>query len=144
MKNILFVGALALTTACISGEQASAWINSQFGMGLNWNWASGGNSIGYGLYRDGQPGGAEFFHSLQATPAYPQPTNCAPTYPTNPVPQPQPHCAPTGPIPVPAVGPSYAAPTAPAGNATQSLYRPTYRYQAAPSYYPAYNQPRRY
>jgi len=142
MKNILFVGALALTTACMSGEQASAWINSQFGVGLNWNWASGGNSFGYGLIRDGQPGGAEFYHSLQAVPAYPQPTNCAPTYPTNPVPQA--HCAPTGPIPVPAIAPT-SAPTAPAGNATQSLYRAAPRYQAAPSYHPAYyNQPRRY
>lgn len=128
MKNLLLVGALALTTACISEEQASAWINSQFGVGLNWNWASGGNCLGWGLFRDGQPGGPDIYNSFGTTPMYPQQSGCAPTYPTQPqfappAPTPAPHHASTGPIPVPAI-----APTAPATNASQSLYRPTYNY----------------
>jgi hypothetical protein len=142
MKNLLLVSALTLTLACTSGEQASAWVNSQFGMGLNWNFASGGNSYFWGLVRDGQPYGADFCHSLQTVAVPPAVGPCTPVPPANVFPCPHHHgVAPVVPAPVPA--PTYpaaaaaAATTAPAA-ASQSLYRPSY-YQ--PYYY--YYQPRR-
>src|SRR5207302_1130684 len=61
MKKILAIGILAVTAIAFSQQQASAWVNSRFGVGLNWEWQSGGNSFGWGLYRNGQPPGPEGF-----------------------------------------------------------------------------------
>lgn len=55
MKKLLPIGLLAVSIAALSQEQASAWINSRFGIGLNWSWQSGGNNFLWGLFRDGQP-----------------------------------------------------------------------------------------
>src|SRR5436190_1535835 len=67
MKKFLTMGALALTLGALLAVEASAWINSKFGVGLNWNYQSGGNSALFGLFRNGQPpapdcgiGGAPF------------------------------------------------------------------------------------
>jgi hypothetical protein len=57
MKKFLTAGVLALTVAAFSQQQASAWINCRFGIGFNWNWSCGGNSILWGAYRNGQPPG---------------------------------------------------------------------------------------
>jgi hypothetical protein len=55
MKKILTAGLLALSAALITDQQASAWVNCKFGVGLNWNWQSGGNNLLWGAFRNGQP-----------------------------------------------------------------------------------------
>ena len=61
MKKILLTGLLAISALSLSQQEASAWINSRFGIGLNWDFQSGGNSILWGLWRNGQPPGPEAF-----------------------------------------------------------------------------------
>jgi hypothetical protein len=60
MKKFLTAGVLALTVAACSHQQASAWINCKFGIGLNWNWQSGGNNMLWGVFRNGQPGAPDW------------------------------------------------------------------------------------
>lgn len=55
MKKILTAGFLALSAALITDQQASAWVNCKFGVGLNWHWQSGGNNFLWGAFRNGQP-----------------------------------------------------------------------------------------
>lgn len=55
MTKILPIGMLTLFLALAAHQQASAWINSRFGVGFNWSWQSGGNNLLWGLLRDGQP-----------------------------------------------------------------------------------------
>jgi hypothetical protein len=55
MKKILTAGLLALSAALITDQQASAWVNCKFSVGLNWNWQSGGNNFLWGAFRNGQP-----------------------------------------------------------------------------------------
>ena len=55
MKKFLTLGALALTLAVLSTQQASAWTNFKFGVGLNFGYQAGGNNFGWGLFRNGQP-----------------------------------------------------------------------------------------
>lgn len=50
-------GLLALALAALADQPASAWVNSKFGIGLNWNWQSGGNNFLWGFFRNGQPPG---------------------------------------------------------------------------------------
>jgi len=61
MKKLLTMGALAVALLACSQQQASAWKNMKFACGLNWEWSSGGNSFGWGLWRNGQPPGPEGF-----------------------------------------------------------------------------------
>jgi hypothetical protein len=61
MKKLLAMGALAVALLAVSQQQASAWKNVKFGCGLNWEWSSGGNCFGWGLWRSGQPPGPESF-----------------------------------------------------------------------------------
>jgi hypothetical protein len=68
MKKILAIGILAVTAIAFSQQQASAWVNTRFGVGLNWEYQSGGNTFGWGLYRNGQPPGPETFSGSQAQP----------------------------------------------------------------------------
>lgn len=130
MKKIIITGLLTLVAMCASQNQASAWCNSRFGVGLNWNYASGGNSFLFGLIKNGQPGGADCIRSCVATPVYPAQGPCSPV-------------PPAGPLCPPAAAPAVVAPPAAhghhghAGAATQSLrypsyYRPTY--PTAPTY----------
>jgi len=132
MKKFLLTSILGLLMTCACQQQASAWVNSKFGVGMNWSWQSGGNSLGWGLIKDGQPGGADFAHSCVATPAYPRPTCCV-TQPAPVTPAPQVYC-PTG---AGAPTADVAAPGAvPANTNTQSLRYPSYRpmYPVAPGY----------
>lgn len=55
MKKILTTGILALAVAALYAQTADAWINSKFGIGLNWNYQSGGNNLLWGAFRNGQP-----------------------------------------------------------------------------------------
>jgi hypothetical protein len=63
MKKVLALGMLAIGLIAFSQDQASAWKNHQFGIGLNWSRQSGGNNFGWGLYRNGQVPGPEAFGS---------------------------------------------------------------------------------
>jgi hypothetical protein len=61
MKKIVLAGLVALSVMAISQQQASAWVNSKFGVGLNWDVQSGGNQFLWGAWRNGQPPGPEGF-----------------------------------------------------------------------------------
>jgi hypothetical protein len=61
MKKIVFAGLLAVCVMAISHQQASAWVNTRFGVGLNWEMQSGGNQFLWGAWRNGQPPGPEAF-----------------------------------------------------------------------------------
>jgi hypothetical protein len=70
MKKILAIGILAITAIACSQQQASAWINSRFGVGLNWDVQSGGNNFLWGAFHNGQPPGPEAY-GFGAPPSYP-------------------------------------------------------------------------
>src|ERR1700677_1065819 len=55
MKKFIALGALALSVAAFSAQQASAWTNFKFGAGINFGYQAGGNNFGWGLFRNGQP-----------------------------------------------------------------------------------------
>jgi hypothetical protein len=61
MKKIVLAGLIAVSLVALSQQQASAWVNSRFGVGLNWERQSGGNNFGWGAWRNGQPPGPEGF-----------------------------------------------------------------------------------
>lgn len=61
MKKMALLGILALTFAVVGEQKASAWTNFKFGVGLNWNWQSGGNNLLWGAARGSQVPGAEYF-----------------------------------------------------------------------------------
>ena len=61
MKKIVFAGLLAISAMAIPQQQASAWVNSKFSVGLNWDMQSGGNNLLWGAWRNGQPPGPEAF-----------------------------------------------------------------------------------
>ena len=61
MKKFVSAGMLAFCLIAMSQQEASAWVNSKFGIGLNWDWQSGGNSFFWGVWRNGQPPGPEAF-----------------------------------------------------------------------------------
>jgi hypothetical protein len=56
-----FVGIFALALALASQQQASAWVNARFGVGLNIQYQSGNNCWLWGALRNGQVPGAESF-----------------------------------------------------------------------------------
>jgi hypothetical protein len=55
MKKFITMGILALAVAAISTQEAPAWLNWKFGLGMNLGWQSGGNNTLWGLFRNGQP-----------------------------------------------------------------------------------------
>jgi hypothetical protein len=115
MKKIVLAGLFAVSLMAFSQDQASAWVNSRFGVGLNWAWQSGGNNLGWGAWRNGQPPGPESFGSnfmpMQGFPGFggaPMPT-AAPVQnaydypaaqPQYPVPYPSPYQFATYPRPI--------------------------------------------
>jgi hypothetical protein len=80
MKKVLASGLLAICVIALGQQQASAWINAKFGVGLNWNFQSGGNTWGWGAWRNGQPPGPE---ALNSGPYQPY----GPVFPNYPPPQ---------------------------------------------------------
>jgi hypothetical protein len=54
MKKFVLLGALAVAVAALAQEEASAWTNCKFGIGLNWEHSSGGNNLLWGVFRNGQ------------------------------------------------------------------------------------------
>jgi hypothetical protein len=61
MKKIVLAGLFAISLIALSQQQASAWTNSRFSVGLNWSRQSGGNNFGWGAWVNGQPPGPEAF-----------------------------------------------------------------------------------
>jgi hypothetical protein len=81
MKKFLATGLLAIFAIALSQQQASAWVNAKFGVGLNWNYQSGGNTWGWGAWRNGQPPGPESLNSGPFQPYGPVfPTYGAPSH----------------------------------------------------------------
>jgi len=66
MKKIALAGLVAFALIAISQHQASAWTNTKFGIGLNFERQSGGNSAIWGLWRNGQPPGPDSFQPAPA------------------------------------------------------------------------------
>lgn len=122
MKRFLILGVFTVAFATMSIQEASAWINSNFGLGLNWNWQSGGNSFCGGLFRDGQPCGPDMVPSH--VPVYPRPCCCQ----AGVVQVPQIVCPPGAgaQAPLPGVGPGGP------GGPVQAF---RYSYRPAPGYY---------
>ena len=60
MKKFLAMGAAALVVAIFTLQQALAWVTFNTGIGANLGYQSGGNTLLWGLYRNGQPGGPDF------------------------------------------------------------------------------------
>ena len=61
MKKLVSAGLVAFCVIAIAQQNASAWTNSKFGVGLNWERQAGGNSALWGAWRNGQPPGPEAF-----------------------------------------------------------------------------------
>lgn len=55
MKKFFMMGVLATAIAVLSQQQASAWTNFKFGVGLNLGYQAGGNNFLWGAWRNGQP-----------------------------------------------------------------------------------------
>ena len=70
MKKIILAGLVAISALAITQQEASAWINSRFGVGLNWDLQTGGNSFLWGAWRNGQQPGPEAFGAGGAGPRF--------------------------------------------------------------------------
>ena len=99
MKKFVVMGALALAVPAFSREQAAAWTNARFGVGLNWERQSGANNFLWGMFRNGQvptpapgyphdghnfypypgPGAHPGTAEMQPAPAAPVPTGAHPS-----------------------------------------------------------------
>lgn len=66
MKKIALAGLVAIALIALSQQQASAWVNQRFSVGLNWHRQSGGNNFLWGAFRNGQPPGPEAFGGAQS------------------------------------------------------------------------------
>ena len=135
MKKIVLAGLFAIAVIAVTQQQASAWVNQRFGIGLNWHRQAGGNNFGWGLFRNGQTPGPEAFGGVFA-PSGP----VSPFFGNAPMPQAMPQAyAPQGYMPQttyfpPTPAPSYAGQYAsPYQFASQP--RETYYYYPAPAYY---------
>ena len=67
MKKVLTTGLLAIALIALTEQQASAWVNSRFSIGLNAERQSGGNGFGWGAWVNGQPPGPEVMQSYQTS-----------------------------------------------------------------------------
>jgi hypothetical protein len=54
MKKILLLSVLALSVAAFSSQKASAWSDWKFGVGLNFDYKGGGNTLLWGLKKSEQ------------------------------------------------------------------------------------------
>ena len=53
MKKVLGTGLLAMCALACVQQEASAWINSRFSVGLSWDWQSANNKLFWGAWRNG-------------------------------------------------------------------------------------------
>jgi hypothetical protein len=143
MKKIVFAGLIAIGAMALAQQQASAWVNSKFGIGLNWERQAGGNNFLWGAYRNGQPPGPEAFNGPGFAPAAPMPYY-----------GPQHHgYAPMMPAPAPTFAPppvktATAEPPYSGGYASPFQFatyaRPVYSQPEPTYYYPSYYYPSYY
>ena len=61
MKKILSIGLLTVCALAISEQQAHAWVNAKFSVGLNWHLQSANNNVFWGMWKNGQVPGPEAF-----------------------------------------------------------------------------------
>lgn len=61
MRKFVLCGIVAVSLAMTTGQEAKAWVNWKFGVGLGWQWQSGGNNLLWGLARGAQVPGPEFY-----------------------------------------------------------------------------------
>jgi len=128
MKKFVVAGLFAIGMLAITHQPASAWVNSKFGIGLNWNYQAGGNQVLWGAWRNGQPPGPEAFggghgHHHAPIPQYYTPQSFAP--------MPQPY-APQG---VQSMEPPIAQQQYTAPYQFANYPRPTYYYYYPSQYY---------
>jgi len=102
MKKICSIGLLAICCVALSHQEASAWINTRFGIGLGYQWQSGGNSFGH-IWQNGQVPGPEAYGVAPSYYPYPQqyPTYAPPVQYYSPHHQVQSGYAGYGPQPIP-------------------------------------------
>jgi hypothetical protein len=62
MKKLLAAGMLAICLIAASQQQASAWVKFNFGIGFNVGWQTGGNSLLWGAWENGQPPGMPYYY----------------------------------------------------------------------------------
>lgn len=70
MRKVFVTGLLAVCLMAVSQQQASAWTNARFGIGMNFGFSSGGNSLGWGIIRGAQPPGPEMYQGNQGYPQF--------------------------------------------------------------------------
>jgi hypothetical protein len=131
LKTFWTAGLLALGVLCLSQQQASAWVNAKFGVGLNIAWQSGGNCFGWGLVHGDQPPEPIYGPAFPDFGFYPPPA--APVIYGH---------AMGGPAPAPTA--TKSAPT-PSQNSAY-YYQPNYQTMTFPGYYttPNYYYPAAY
>lgn len=61
MKKFALAGLFAIAAIALSQQQASAWVNHRFSVGLNWHRQSANNNFIWGAFRNGQVPGPESF-----------------------------------------------------------------------------------
>jgi hypothetical protein len=71
MKKMVFAGLVAISLIALCQQNASAWVNSKFSIGLNMQRQSGGNNFLWGAYHNGQPPGPEAFGGSGGGGGYP-------------------------------------------------------------------------
>ena len=136
MKKFVLAGLCAIAVTAMVQQPASAWINSRFGVGLNWDFQSGGNNFGWGAWRNGQPPGPESFggggyghgHHHNQFPQFFPPAH---SHGYAPMPQPQ---SPQGSFGMQTNEPPYAGQYA-SPYQFANYPRPVYYYYPAPYYY---------
>lgn len=70
MKKFVVAGVIAVGLLAVAQQNASAWVNSRFGVGLNWDYQAGGNTLLWGAWRNSQPPGPEYWNSGAYAPRY--------------------------------------------------------------------------
>lgn len=154
MKKLLSMGLLTFCALTASQQQAQAWVNAKFSVGLNWQMQSGNNNWLWGAWKNGQVPGPEAFGQgggggvpfMSGPGGMSQPIGQFPFYGAQPNPQPMPQAQ--------GYFPTETPPPALAQNAYNQAapyyYNPyqTVSYQNAGAYgyyypnysYPAYSQ----
>jgi hypothetical protein len=70
MKKLLSMGLLTLCALAASQQQAHAWVNAKFSVGLNWQLQSANNNWLWGFWKNGQVPGPEAFGQPAGGPGF--------------------------------------------------------------------------
>lgn len=147
MKKLLSMGLLTLCALTVSQQQAQAWVNAKFSVGLNWQLQSGNNNWLWGAWKNGQVPGPEAFGQGPGPGPSPSmyapgglsipPASSFPYFGSQPSPQPMPTAQSYFPAQTP---PPALAQNANAYNYGAPYYNPyqTVSYQNPGYYYPTY------